>query len=459
MSNGTTPNRRRFLATTAGVTAILAGCSDEVPDEEPDESGTEESSTESDGNDDSTDGDEEDDAEPDEEAIDITAELVLEPEEIEAGETVLMDGSNSTSDPHDIKLMAFEYGESIETETTDESTEVVVDEPGEYEVELSVYDDEDNKAVDTETLSVLEGTTFEDIYRETIPDENSAVARTVENQMDIEEVEDRLHENMSVSYKIETMFSLAAKVVEREQGTDATRYVAHEMFDIEPGTEAVIDNRTGYSGGEIPLTAVYVNEGTEDDPEWHKDLGAPIGNATGSGGEDYLRHDEQVRSVTERNLDGMFDSGNAANYVPTDLGAIKKRIEYIGRDEYSEAQWESEWNSYLRGVQNLLVGDNFFEGDFAEDGKVDEFKVAPTWDAWEYIGEQERESRGISNLWVNDLREINLAAHDPEKYVGRELQDDEYLEIDVEQGNLQFGVISQSEYSPSSMADENMTFS
>lgn len=447
--------RRAFLTSTAGITAFLAGCSD---DEDSRETGNTDETDNNGTNNTETDNEQENEEENTTEDIEIDANLLLEPEEVTAGEKVVMDGSNSTSSPHDIRLMAFEYGTNIETLTDEKTTEQVIEEPGEYEVELSVYDEEDNKAVDTEMLTVLEGTTFEDIYRETIPDENSEVARIVEQDMDIEELEDRLHENMGVSGKIETIFSLAAKVVEREQGTDATRYVAHEMFDIEPGTEAIIDNRTGYSGGEIPLTAVYVNEGTEDDPEWRKDLGVPWGNATGSGGEDYLRHDEQVRSNTERSIDGMFDSDNASNYVPTDLGAIIKRAEYIGRDEYSDEGWKSEWNSYLRGVQNILIGDNFFEGNFAEDGNVDNFTIAPTWDAWEYIAEQERESRETNNSWITNLQEINLAAHNPEKYVGRELQNDEYLEIDVKQGDLRFGVISQSEYQPHKMADENIEF-
>lgn len=354
----------------------------------------------------------------------IEASLAVAPNSPEAREEVTLDGSASSTDNGEIDRYEWRVGDDRQ-ETDSPVTTHVFDQAGTHNIGLTVIDDEglEDSAEQTVDVQEFSGKTFTDIYVETL-EGHEELEEQLRDRVDLNELADRMYpEVATISERMERIFSYAAEEVDRDQGTLATKLVAHNLLKgqnrIEPVEEAIIDERIGISGGPIPITAVYANDGSQDEPEWHKSLGVPWANATGDDGEDYLRHGEEPETLTENDIEQMWDETNSAQ---------GSALEFRDLDQTSEDWDDSSWEAFNDVNDGILVTVTERDGE-----------IGYTKGGGLLISELEDISSESHNQAVEYLMRIN-------EFYENNVPEDEYMIIHSEDGELDIHTVGEEDY-------------
>jgi hypothetical protein len=166
--------------------------------------------------------------------------------------------------------------------------------------------------------------------------------------------------------------------------------------------------RRGSSGD--PYSAVMVNEGDEENPEWVKDLQSTTGSETG-----YLRHGEtDIDGSRERGLEDIWDQSEGVSSATEFFRNLDRVQAYGTREESDEEAWNGAMREYSLRNDHIVVGDNEDEGE-----------VCYTRDGAEALVE-------IQDFDANDTfnKEMELVEN-VTKFYHNELDSDMFVQIDV----------------------------
>lgn len=250
-------------------------------------------------------------------------------------------------------------------------------------------------------------------------------------RMDVDAVREKLSPNNTEAENVAIAATQASKHTKfREDSPETIRYLLDE-FDL----DAYADERIAISGGAVTITEIYVENdpgsvqkvmvtnvpGNTDIPIQYS-LVAGTEAGTGDG------------AVADNNLAGMWDPNNLANWMHVDYETLLNYVEHHGgRDEIEDEEWDSAWENFHNRFNTYVLG--------AKEGST----LAPTAAAWRHIGEQERISRENHDRAFANFKRIN------QELAGRDIGDDQYLEIDYTDDELGFDIVD--EYAPGDIHD------
>lgn len=272
---------------------------------------------------------------------------------------------------------------------------------------------------------------FEELYGDA---ERKAVVGETASQntgpLDPADVAEMVDASNSTAENVAIAASQASQHTRVREDTPATiRYILDEVE-----LDAFADTRTVLSGGYVTITEIYA---ANDDGSVQKVMVTKVPHNTDIPLQYSLIAGEEPGdggAASDNNLAGMWNPTNLANISPVDYETLANRVEdYGGREEIGEEEFRNGWETFHRYFNSYLLA----EGS----GRV----LAPTADAWRYIGEQERISRQTHEQALENFRSIN------EVVETRDIGDDQYLAIDFDGDGLSFDVVDS--YHPAEIHD------
>lgn len=260
---------------------------------------------------------------------------------------------------------------------------------------------------------------FFEHYKETeIPGENTELANMLDGRTDISRAD--YEEDDPIYTKARAIIPRYAKFVffpqdesRLEEGmnfVDAARHGIHNIADISPKEVFILERD---AVGNATLGEAFLNTGTEDQPEWEKDIFLSAPQDPNDVTEFHLIYGEVDKDSTEnmvsgrRNLKGMYNPSTSNN-----ISALDWRV--LRRDE--EGRSDGAWESFDE------INDSYLPVGIED--------VGFTRDALELIAEQEDFYR------ENGHNETVEAMMEATGFYLNEVGEDHYMALDVEQGDL-----------------------
>ncbi|QSG04289.1 hypothetical protein [Natranaeroarchaeum sulfidigenes] len=261
---------------------------------------------------------------------------------------------------------------------------------------------------------------FLEHYKETeIPGENTSLAERVDGRTNKSSINSGLDGNETTYEIVREAVPRYAQTIQfpRDQDAvedgmnfiDAARHGIHNQYEIDPEEVFILERD---AVGNATLGEAFLNTGTEEQPEWVKEVFLSPPSDAEDESDYYLIHGEVDKDSTEnmvsgrRNLKGMYNPSTSNNISALDWRVLEPE------SEISDEAWE-----------------NFSElNDTYLPAGIDE--VGFTRDALELIAEQEDFYR------ENGHNETVEAMMEATGFYLNEVGEDHYMALDVEQGEL-----------------------
>jgi hypothetical protein len=229
-------------------------------------------------------------------------------------------------------------------------TETATPEPTDTPEPTETKEPEENNTEpqDQETLEVRG---FQGIYDEAMAE---ADAPSVPDEMFDEERSNPVNTEDWSARDLERVAVAAAKNASKEHSAQNIAKTLYQTFSSDVD-ELYADSRRAL-GRDIVKIFDQVNDEIHYLVPW----------ASQTGEDDMLIEGENADDKTERNLAGLEDKEDMANFSPLDVEQIENRIEYFGgRENISDAEWREAWDNFMNHFGDIIVGENYGTDELA----------------------------------------------------------------------------------------------